>query len=460
MLLLITGASLKASDFKKNDSLSHYMNEAALYNPSILQKLEVYQAALQKVQQAGSLSDPELSAGVFLSPMELMAGNQVADIQLMQMFPWFGVLRNAKNEMSFMAKASYESFREVRSQVLFDLQKTWYDLLRIKQEIGISEKNADILRTIEKLMIVKFRAGGTGISYTEPAGSGMTQNSVPASSQSGMQSMGGGSTANIAASVPMKSSNSMSSGSVGIGLAGLYLVQIDIGNLENEIVLLKSRFKTTLTRFNGFLNRSASSQVTIPEDFKLDSLDINIEEFAESNPMLAMLAFDQKALEAREKMVKQMSFPMVGLGLDYSIINKSDMSTSPMNGKDMLMPMLKVTLPVYRRKYKAMRTEIVHLKNASGQAFTSALNNLRTDYFEARQLLDDAKRRLSLYESQSGLAKKSLDIMIKSFSSNLAGLSDILQVRQQLLDYETKRTEAFYDYNISIAWLNKINSKY
>ena len=459
MLLLITGASLKASDFQKNDSLSHYMNEAALYNPSILQKLEEYQAELQKVQQAGSLSDPELSAGVFLSPMELMAGNQVADIQLMQMFPWFGVLRNAKNEMSFMAKASYESFREVRSQVLFDLQKTWYDLLRIKQEIGISEKNADILRTIEKLMIVKFRAGGTGISYTEPAGSGMTQNSVSASSQSGMQGMGG-STANIAASVPMKSSNSMSSGSVGIGLAGLYLVQIDIGNLENEIVLLKSRFKTTLTRFNGYLNRSVSSQVTIPEDINPVSIDIQVEEFAESNPMLAMLEFDQKALKAREKMVKQMSYPMVGLGLDYSIINKSDMSTSPMNGKDMLMPMLKVTLPVYRKKYKAMRTEAVHLKNASGQAYTSALNNLRTEYFEARQLLDDAKRRLSLYESQSGLAKKSLDIMIKSFSSNLAGLSDILQLRQQLLDYETKRTEAFYDYNISIAWLNKINSKY
>jgi len=35
--------------------------------------------------------------------MELVSGNQVADIKLMQMFPWFGVLRNAKDEMSFMA---------------------------------------------------------------------------------------------------------------------------------------------------------------------------------------------------------------------------------------------------------------------------------------------------------------------------------------------------------------------
>ena len=63
---------------------------------------------MQKVPQVGSLPDPELSLGVFLSPMELVSGNQVADIRLMQMFPWFGVLKNAKDEMSLMANAKYE----------------------------------------------------------------------------------------------------------------------------------------------------------------------------------------------------------------------------------------------------------------------------------------------------------------------------------------------------------------
>ncbi|MDP4269908.1 MAG: transporter, partial [Bacteroidota bacterium] len=72
------------------DSLSLYLSMAAKNNPAVLQKFTEYKAALQKVPQVGSLPDPELNVGVFLSPMELIGGNQVADIKLMQMFPWFG----------------------------------------------------------------------------------------------------------------------------------------------------------------------------------------------------------------------------------------------------------------------------------------------------------------------------------------------------------------------------------
>src|SRR5664279_4657294 len=82
------------------DSLLRYLEIAAKNNPGVLQKFSEYQAALQKIPQVGSLPDPELSVGVFLSPMELIDGKQVADIRLMQMVPWFGVLKYGKDEMS------------------------------------------------------------------------------------------------------------------------------------------------------------------------------------------------------------------------------------------------------------------------------------------------------------------------------------------------------------------------
>ena len=66
------------------DSIAAYLATAAKNNPTVLQKFNEYQAALQKVPQVGSLPDPELSLGVFLSPMELIGGNQVADIRLAQ----------------------------------------------------------------------------------------------------------------------------------------------------------------------------------------------------------------------------------------------------------------------------------------------------------------------------------------------------------------------------------------
>ena len=137
---------LPVSAYSQTDSLYKYLEIAAKNNPAVLQKFNEYEAALQKIPQVGSLSDPELSAGVFLSPMELVNGNQVADIRLMQMFPWFGVIKNAKDEMSLMAKAKFELFRDAKLQVFYDVQRNWYELYKIQKDIRISEKILKFLK--------------------------------------------------------------------------------------------------------------------------------------------------------------------------------------------------------------------------------------------------------------------------------------------------------------------------
>ena len=327
----------------------------------------------------------------------------------MQMFPWFGVLKNAKDEMSLMAKARFESFRETKLQVFYDLQRTWFELQKVQQNVRTSEKNMEILRTLERLSLIKFKAAS-------PTG--------------------------------------------GSGLADLYRIQIEIGKLENDISLLKSQQNTVAARFNSFLNRPQVSPVSLPEILVPDTLRIPLKAVPASmlanSPMLSMLRYEQKSLESRKKMVTAMGYPMIGLGLKYSLINKSAMSTSPMNGKDMIMPMVTVTLPVYRKKYKAMQAEAGLMKTATEQNYLATANSLQTEYFEAMQLYQDSQRRIKLFEDQSKLAGKSLEIMIKSFSASGSGLTDVLLIRQQMLDYEFSRIEAVVDFNISIAWLEKL----
>ena len=48
-----------------------------------------------------------------------------------------------------------------------------------------------------------------------------------------------------------------------------------------------------------------------------------------------------------------MGLPMIGVGLDYSIISKRDVPGLEMNGQDAIMPMLSVTFPIFRKKYNA-----------------------------------------------------------------------------------------------------------
>jgi outer membrane protein TolC len=443
IIFIALGSWLVSSSQQYPDSLLLYLEIAAKYNPTVLQKFNEYQAALQKVPQVGSLSDPELSLGVFLKPMELVSGNQVADLRLMQMFPWFDVLKYAKDEMSLMANAKFELFRDAKLQVFYDVQRTWYELYKIQKDISISEKNIEILKIIERLALVKFKSApseGSGTTSSNPiisSGSAVS-NQVSSSMQTG----------------PMGSSSGSS------GLTDIYRIQIEIGDLENNISLLKSQKNTIMAQFNTYLNRSVASPVFTYENIALDSLELSLIAVSDSmmanNPMLGMLEYEKQSIEARKKMVTRMGYPMVGLGLNYSLISKSEMSISSMNGKDMIMPMVTVTLPIYRKKYKAMVDEADLLSTATSQNYQAEANSLQAEYYQAVQLYQDARRRIKLYDNQYQLASKSLDLMLKSFSVSTSSLTDVLRTRQQTLDYELKQVEAVADFNKSIAWLKRL----
>lgn len=450
------------------DSLVVYLEIAAKNNPVVLQKFTEYKAALQKIPQVGSLSDPELSVGVFLKPMELINGNQVADIRLMQMFPWFGVLKYAKDEMSLMANARFELFRDAKLQVYYDVQRTWYELYKIQKDINISEKSIEILKIIEHLALVKYKAtpsegsGTTSSSSVIP--SGTLQKGSAASS--GMQTMGSGnnnsgsSALNQASSLMQASPMGQSSGNQ--GLADLYRIQIEAGDLENNIALLKNQKNTITALFNTYLNRPITTPVFSYENISADSLGLSLIAVSDSmlskNPMLGMLDFEKQSIEARKKMVTRMGYPMVGLGLNYSLIGKTNVSMGEpsMNGKDMIMPMITVTLPIYRKKYHAMVNEADLLSTATSLNYQATTNSLQVEYYQAVQLYQDAQRRIKLYENQYQLASKSLDLMLKSFSVSTSALTDVLRIRQLTFDYELKQVEAIADFNTATAWLKRL----
>jgi outer membrane protein TolC len=466
LLILVIVSWFKAFSQQEGDSLANYLEIAAKNNPGVLQKFTEYKAALQKIPQAGSLPDPELNLGVFLQPMELVSGNQVADIRLMQMFPWSGVLKNARDEMSLMANAKFELFRDAKLNLYYDMQRTWYDLIKYRQEIKISESNVKILKTIERLTLIRFKSPLTDERGSSSGGiiAGVLP-PAPSSVSEGMQKMGAGNANNTATGAEQGSgsmtANTMEARTTGSGLADLYRIQIEIGDLENNIESLKNLIRTLSARFNSYLNRPVISPVSLPDTLIaaiLGSPMAVVDSMIKNNPMLGMLKYEHQSLEARSRMVTAMGYPMVGLGVNYSLINKSEMSASSMNGKDMIMPMVTVTIPLYRKKYNAMKTEAELMKRANSLGSESLSNSLKAEFYEALQLYQDASRRQKLYADQSQLADNSLSIMLKSFASSGASLTEILRVRQQTLDYKLKEVEAITDFNTSVAWLRRLGN--
>ena len=398
--------------FSQVDSLEKYIELAAANNPSVQKKITEYEAYQKKSVQAGALPDPQLDAGLFFSPMELVGGRQYADLRLMQMFPWFGVLRNSVDEMRLLSLAKYEEYIDSELQLVYDVKRVWYELFRLRRETAISEKNLEILRQIEQLSLVRYKSPSAG---TEDGTGGLTD---------------------------------------------LYRIRIEEADLRNRIASLGNREKSTLALFNSYLDRPPESDVHTGEVLPRDTLVLLMPRFSEpgSNniPVLNMISLETESYGARKKMAIGMAYPMIGLGLSYSVIGKSDMAGSSMNGRDMIMPMVSVTLPVYRKKYAAMREEAELMGRAGSQNYRAVSNSLTAEWYAAVQLYQDARQRMDIYDEQYTLASKTLEIMLKSFSASSVSLTDVLRVIQQTLDYELLQLEAVTDLNTAGAWLMRL----
>ncbi|MCB8995503.1 MAG: TolC family protein [Bacteroidales bacterium] len=449
------------------DSLYYYLEEAAINNPEVKASFLEYSAALEKVPQASSLPDPELQLGYFIKPMELLGGSQVADIRLMQMFPWFGTLKAAKDESSKMALAKFEGFRETKNRLYFNVKASYFKIYRTQKEIEIAEQNLEILHTLENIALIKFRSGGTSgipgkVSKMQSAGSTTPtgQNSMGGNDMLNQGSMAAGAQSSIGNNSQM----SVTNGGMGKTMEGngkdamvnLLRVQIEIHELENRISLLTDQLITDKVSFNQLLNREPSSEVFTKESLNETAVPADILSLSDSlvnHPMVKMYEAESEANSAKLRMVSRMSYPMLGLGLNYSVIQKREGNASAMNGNDMIMPMASVSLPIYRKKYNAMRREAEYLRDASGYSAENVKNYLVVEFRQSLQNLYDADRKVILYSDQVNLADKSVQLLIASFSANGSNFEEVLRMQQQLLDYQFKQVEAVVDKNTSLARL-------
>jgi outer membrane protein TolC len=309
---------------------------------------------------------------------------------------------------------------------------------------------------MERLATSRYKAGSS-VSVSNSAGSMPTAPIATSGSGSGMGMSGGSTTASQPVTTPM-APPSMGS-STGSSLSDIYTLQLEENELINSISSLNDQYRSLLYRFNKLLNRSVESNVVLPlKDFK-DAFEPPMDSALKNNPMLTMLQFERESLEARRRMSDRMGYPMVGIGLKYSILAKNPASTSMMNGNDMLMPMVSVSLPIYRKKYKAIQQETEWLKTASSQNYAATLNAMQSDYQDALFSYRDAQRRVQLNESQYQLTEKSYQLQLKRFASSTASLAELLTISRQQLDYALKGMNARIDLLLAQAKIRQLTAK-
>jgi outer membrane protein TolC len=308
------------------DSLSVYLELAAKSNPGVKASFNQYLAALEKVPQVGSLPDPQAALGFYLKPMELVNGNQVGNISVMQMFPWFGTLKSAKDEASLMAKAQFELFQENKAGLFYNVKVSWYQMVKYKHEIALTKQNIALLESIEKLTLVKFQSpagSSSGSSY----GSAMQGTPTIQGNSGGMSGMNNQQAISNQpqSNTAMPTGASPGMGSKPTGLADVLQVRMEILDQKNQLSLLTDKLKTEEANFNSLLNRDQTSEIDIPDSLKMETLSVSALSVADSilsnNPMLAMFDAEGQSYSAMAEKARKMGLPMIGVGLNYMVIS-------------------------------------------------------------------------------------------------------------------------------------------
>ena len=387
-------------------TLDEYFKIAAGNNPGLLSQYREFEAALQKVPQVSSLPDPSISFGYFISPVETRVGPQQARFSLTQMFPWFGTLKAQGDAATLMAEAKYQSFLDAKNKLYFDVSAAYFPLYELREWMKIEERNIAILESYKTISNSKFKNGnGT--------------------------------------------------------LVDVLRVDIMLKEAKTTLGILNKKEKPLMASFNKLLNRDEMQPVTITDNIVVEPVlsGYNKDAFIVDHPLMNSIDLKTKASEASERAAIKQGFPKLGLGLDYVMVGERTDMTLVDNGKDVLMPMLTVTLPIFRGKYKAAVKEAQLMQESYSFQKKEIANSLNSNYemalFDIRQQTD----LVSLFDEQIEESKQALNLLYTAYGNSGKDFEEVLRMQQQLLKYDKLKITALSQYRIAMAKLDYITAK-
>ncbi|WP_425638637.1 TolC family protein [Algoriphagus yeomjeoni] len=457
--LVILWASV--GHFALSQNLDEYLVKAAENNPELKAYYNEYLAAAEIGNQV-SLPNPELQIGFFFRPMERFMGNQQADIRLMQMFPWFGMLKAQESEANQMALARYQLFLDAKNNLFYRVKTTWYALAELEHEIRITEENLEILRKYERMALIRFESASTSSASPSTAPMASSSSSSVSAGSGGMNTMGNQSQgmANQTKSSAMASPDAM--GSTGPGMTDVLRIRLQINTLENELELLKANKIPLQVELNKLMNSPREAQLSNPEPLIPFLMNLEkqaiLDSISANNPMLAMYDAELLALESQKKMAKLDGRPMLGAGVNYMPFQPRIEDGMSMGGKDMIMPMVTVTLPIYRKKTTAKIKEAELRQEAVQFNKENTLNQLEIGWAKAFRDLEDANRKVRLFEQQLELANQNLSLLLTAYATNGEDFEEVLRAQQLILDYEFSKIKAITRQYTSLAMLDMLSA--
>ncbi|GFD72704.1 hypothetical protein KUL113_21240 [Tenacibaculum sp. KUL113] len=398
--IILIGIAFFALAEGNAQDLATYIKEAQENNPEI-QAFELrYNIAEEKVNEANTLPDTQISAGYFVSEPETRTGAQRARFSVKQMLPWFGTITARENYASSMAEAQFVDIEIAKRKLTLAVSQSYYKLYAIRAKQRVLDKNIKLLETYERLALTSVEVGKASA-------------------------------------------------------VDVLRLQIRQNELLQKKDVLEQDYLAEQVAFNNLLNRDETIAVIVVDDMFLPDEDALISvETLQLNPEL--LKYDKlyESIEQSELLNQKESAPNIGFGLDYvSVSERPDMSFID-NGKDIVMPMVSISIPIFNNKYKSI-TKQNRLKQLQIQSQKEdRLNKLETLLADAKYNRTNARIKFNIQSDNLKQANDAEEILIKNYETGTIDFNDVLDVQELQLKFQINLIESIKGYYVQYALIN------
>lgn len=384
--------------------LDSYIQTAEENNPEIQAFNLRYEIAEEKVNEVNSYPDTEFGMGYFVSEPETRTGAQKARFSIRQMIPWFGTITARENYAGSMADAEYVEVAIAKRQLALSVTQAYYRLYANQAKQKVLLENIELLETFHELALNSLEVGSASA----------------------------------------------------VDVLRLQMRQNDLAQQKET---LEQEFKAGEVFFNNLLNREKNPSVEVH-----DSLFITQEEILEREVVAKvhpeLLKFDKlyESVAEAENLNKKDAAPKLGFGVDYVNVQERPDMMPVDNGKDILMPMVSVSIPIFNNNYKSV-TKQNELRQKELQAQKEQrLNMLQTKLEEALSGRTSAKITANTFLKNLEQANDAEEILIKSYETGTIDFNDVLEVQELQLKFQIGLIEAIKNYYMQTAVINYLSS--
>ena len=390
--------------FSNAQELENLITEALANSPEI-QKFELqYRITSEKVNEANTIPNTELGIGYFISEPETRTGAQRFKVSAKQMIPWFGNISARENYVSSLADAKYEDIVIAKRKLVVSVSQTYYNLYAIKAKQGVLRENIKLLETYETLALTSVEVGKASA----------------------------------------------------VDVLRLQMRQNELEQLEQ---VLEQQYLAEQSKLNNLLNRKNNIAVNVVDVLVIPSEDFEIEiEKLALHPEL--LKYDKlfQSVEQSELLNQKESSPMIGFGLDYVNVEKRPNMDFSDNGKDIVMPMMSVSIPIFNNKFKSQtkqnelrQQEIMAQKQERLNKLQSVLDKAINDRISSRINFTTQAKNLRQ-------AKDAEEILIKSYETGIIDFNDVLDIQEFQLKFQLNQIDSIKSYYVQSTIINYLTN--